>query len=402
MPQTASPPAALKRRLGPTLLTLYGIGVMVGAGIFVLVGTVAGSAGMYAPAAFLAAGLIAAPTALTYSELSVRIPESAGEAAYVLAALRSKTFATAIGLAIVVAGTASAAAVLKGGVGYMTDFVGLSTVTLTLLVAALIVGLAAWGVVESLAVAGVLTAIEVGGLLLVIWAGFRAPTSADWQAGLPEAVPWGGLGLAVVLAFFAFIGFEDIVNLAEEVRNPSRSLPIAIVTSLVVASLLYGAVSIAAIRSVDGATLEASERPLTLVVEQAGISTTLLAGIAALAALNGMLAQIVMSARVLFGLGRHEPRIAVFHQTNPRFGTPTRATFTIGAAVLAGALVFDITALAELTSTFLLFVFCVVNGSLILIKRRGGPPTEGISVPVWVPWLGLIGSLIALGTALVV
>lgn len=399
--ETVAPPThGLKRRLGPTLLTLYGIGVMVGAGIYVLVGTVVGSAGVLSPLAFLAAGLIAVPTALTYAELSGRIPESAGEAAYVRVALGSKGLSTAIGLAIVVVGVTSAAAVLQGGVGYVRELVDIGPVELTILIAVVLTAVAVWGALESLTLAAALTLIEVAGLLLVMRAGLTAPPSQDWAAGVPDAVPWGGIGLAIVLAFFAFIGFEDLVNMAEEVKNPGRTMPIAILTSLVVASLLYGAVSIAAVRAVDVADLADSDRPLALVYEQAGGSGDLLAAIAVAAALNGVLAQMVMSARVLFGIGRQESRLAVFHQTDDRFGTPVRASVLVGAIVIVAALTVDIAPLAELTSIFLLAVFCVMNVALIVIKARTAAPQEGISVPVWVPWLGLVLSSITLVLAI--
>ncbi len=401
-PSTTEPESdTLRRRIGPTLLTLYGVGVMVGAGIYVLVGTVAGSAGLLAPVAFLIAGLIAAPTALAYAELSVRFPESAGEAAYVRHALRSNRLSTAIGIAIAAVGVTSAAAVLRGGVGYLTELVGVGATTLTLVIAVALIAVALWGVLESLTLAAVFTGLEIIGLLLVIRAGVIAPPSADWAAGLPDTIPWSGVGLAVVFAFFAFVGFEDIVNMAEEVRNPSRTLPIAILASLVVTSLLYGAVAVAAVRVVGLDALGDSDRPLALVYEQTGADGSALIAIAGVAALNGVLAQMVMASRVLFGLGRRERRLAFFHRTSPTFGTPARATLAIGAAVIITSLTVDIAALAELTSTFLLAVFAVINVSLIVLKRRGGRPAE-FTVPAWVPWLGLIGSLMALAIAVAV
>ncbi len=394
---TAAP--ALRRRLGPILLTLYGVGVMVGAGIYVLVGTVAGEAGVLAPAAFLIAGAIAAPTALTYAELSVRIPESAGEAAYVRDASRSRQLSTLVGLAIVVVGVTSAAAVLRGGVGYLTALVDFGTAELTVAVAVVLVAVAVWGVLESLAVAALFTVVEVVGLALVIRAGATVAPSTAWEAGPPDIVPWAGIGLATVFAFFAFIGFEDIVNLAEEVKRPSRTLPIAILVSLVVTSLLYGAVSIAAVRAVDVELLAASDRPLALVFEAGGGSARMLDAIAVAAALNGALAQIVMASRVLFGLGRQERSLSFFHRTDRRLGTPVAATLSVGTVVLIGALVFDVAALAEITSSILLAVFCVMNVSLLVIKRRGAH--ADFTVPTWVPALGFVGSLAALIVAIV-
>ena len=172
----------LKRRIGPGLLTAYGVGVMVGAGIYVLVGAVAAEAGVWAPLSFLLAGLIAAPSALSYAELSTRIPEAAGEAAYIEAGLSSHNLAVLVGLAIVVAGTVSAAAVLRGGVGYLTSVINMPTAVAILGLGAGLMAVAIIGVLESLALAALFTLFEVIGLALVIWAGFSADPAPDWTA----------------------------------------------------------------------------------------------------------------------------------------------------------------------------------------------------------------------------
>jgi len=197
----------LKRRIGPGLLTAYGVGVMVGAGIYVLVGAVAGNAGIWAPLAFLLAGLIAAPTALSYAEFSTRIPEAAGEAAYVGAGLNSQGLALLVGLAVVAAGTISAGAVLRGGVGYLTSSWDVNTTWAVVGLGLALTAVAILGALESLVLVAVFTVIEMAGLLLVVWAGFSAPVVAEWTA--PPMPVWSGVGLGAVLAFFAFIGFED-------------------------------------------------------------------------------------------------------------------------------------------------------------------------------------------------
>jgi amino acid transporter len=392
-------PVTLRRRLGPTLLTLYGVGVMVGAGIYVLVGTVAGHAGIWAPVAFVASGLIAAPTALTYAELSVRIPESAGEAAYIRRAWGSDRFAVGVGLAIVVTGSASAAAVLRGGVGYLTGVVDVAPWPVIIVTAGLLTALAVWGALESLAVAAVLTVVEIVGLLAVVAAGWLAEPTADWGVGLGSAIPWEGAGLAIVVSFFAFIGFEDIVNMAEETKRPERTLPTAILASLIITSLLYAVVAVAAVRAVPLAELAASDRPLALVFDRVGWSGRSLALIAAVAAVNGTLAQVVMASRVLFGLGRTEPLLAPLHRSHPRFGTPVLATVIVGTAVTVLALSLDVTSLAEFTAVFLLLVFCAMNATLLVLKAREGSGSA-FDNPTWVPWLGLLGSTAALGSAL--
>lgn len=383
----------LKRRIGPGLLTAYGVGVMVGAGIYVLVGAVAGSAGIWAPLAFLLAGVIAAPTALSYAEFSTRLPEAAGEAAYVGAGLGSRALAVLVGLAIVAAGTISAGAVLRGGVGYLTGAVEIDATLATVVLGLLLTGVAVIGVLESLALVAVFTLVELGGLALVIWAGLGAEPVAGWTA--PASIYWPGVTAGAVLAFFAFIGFEDIVNMAEEVDNPTRTMPRAILYALAITTAIYALVTWAAVRAVPAADLAASESPLAVVwqVTQGG-DARFLALIAVVAALNGVLAQIVMAARVLFGLGTRTPALARFHRAHARFGTPVLATVLVGGVVIVAAVLLRVSTLAEVTSAILLFVFVLVNLSLILLKRR--TPEAPFRVPMAVPVLGLTLSLAAL------
>ena len=387
----------LKRRIGPLLLTAYGLGVMVGAGIYVLVGTVAASAGIWAPVAFLAAGLIAALSALSYAEFATRVPEAAGAASYIEEGLGLRWLGLVCGLAVALSGTISAAAVLKGGVGYLVGIVPLPEVAAILVLGAVLTFVAILGVLESLGLAALLTAIEVVGLLIAGWAGFSAEPAPDWQSPSPPV--WAGLAAATALAFFAFIGFEDMANMTEEVKNPARTVPLGIIAALVLTTLLYGFVTTAAVRAVPAEELAASRQPLALVwAKGSGLSPAWLSAIAVAAALNGVLAQIVMAARVLFGLGRRHPSLAVFHRAHGRFGTPVAASLLAGAATLAGALLLPVDRLADLTSTLLLAVFALVNLALILIKRRA--PESDFRLPLWVPVAGLVTALAALGASL--
>lgn len=381
----------LKRRIGLGLLTAYGVGVMVGAGIYVLVGAVAGSAGVWTPVSFLIAGLIAAPSALSYAELSTRIPKAAGEAAYVEQAFGLRWLALVIGFGIVVAGTISAAAVLRGGAGYLGGLVPLGQPVLIAGLGLFLIGVALIGVLESLAIAALFTVIELTGLILVIWAGLSAEPSLPWQAPVPVSIT--GLGIGAVLAFFAFIGFEDIVNMAEEVRNPTKTLPRAIILSLIVTSVIYALVSMAAVRAVAPFDLSHSTQPLVDVWRaRTGGSAAFLSAIAVAAALNGVLAQIVMASRVLFGMGRDRAGLALFAHTSARFGTPVTGTIVVGVAVIVAALALPVSALASVTSTVLLAVFVIINLALLRLKRV--MPEAPFHVPTFVP---LIGAVVAAG-----
>lgn len=385
----------LKRRIGLGLLTAYGVGVMVGAGIYVLVGLVAGVAGIWAPLGFILAGLVALPSALSYGELSARMPVAAGEAEFVRQGFNSQALSALVGLAITASGVVSAAAVLRGGVGYLTSIVDVPGEWAIVGIGLALTLVAIVGVLESLALAALFTLIEVGGLGLVIWAGFEAPPVADWVA--PEAPQWAGIGAAVALCFFAFIGFEDLANMAEEVRDPTRTMPRGILAALAITAVLYALVAMAAVRAVPVDVLARSDQPLSLVWQAGrGGGASFLSSIAVIAALNGVLAQIVMAARVLFGLGRNVAPLHMFTHTHRRFGTPLRATVLIGALVVAIALALPVEQLARVTSGLLLGVFVLVNAALIFIKRRN--PTAPFRVPVWVPWAGVLaaaGALVA-------
>jgi amino acid transporter len=389
----------LERRLGLGLLTAYGVGVMVGAGIYVLVGTVVGHAGIWAPFAFLLAGGVALFSALSYAEFATRLPEAAGQAAYVERGFSSRRLGILAGLAIALTGIISAAAVLRGGVGYLAAFVDIPAPVMTVGIGLILTAVAVVGVLESLALIAVLTVVEVAGLLAVIGAGFLAAPGPDW-VGLTElpAPPLAGIAAAISLSVFAFIGFEDLTNMAEEAKDPERAMPRAILIALAITAALYMAVSLAAVRAVPHADLSGSEQPVALIWERAtGTPATFLAAIAVAAALNGVLAQIVMAARVLFGLGRRTRVLEPLAQAHRRFGTPARATLLIGGAVLAAALVLPVETLAELASTVLLAVFVAVNAALIRLHRH--EPEAPFRVPRWVPWAGLLAALAALGAA---
>jgi amino acid transporter len=383
----------LQRRIGPGLLAVYGIGIMVGAGIYVLTGAAAGAAGIWAPLAFLLAAVVAVPTALTFSELSARIPEAAGDSSYIEAGLQRHTLAVAVGWINIIAGVVAGAAVLRGGVGYLVSFVDIPFVWGVVGFGVALTLIAIVGVLESLTFAAILTGVEVIGLVLVIGAGFSAAPVADWSLPLPSP-EWAGVAGATVFAFFAYIGFDDMVNMAEETRDPQKTMPRAILLALVVTGLLYALVSLAAVRAVPREVLALSERPLALVWEAgSGKSGVFLSAIAVAAAMNGVLAQIVMASRILYGLGKRTRSLMVFRHAHPRFGTPVLGSVLVGGVTIGAALILPVATLAEITTQALLIVFAIVNASLIALKKKQA--ATPFDVPIWVPWLGIIACVLA-------
>ncbi|HEV2629383.1 MAG TPA: amino acid permease [Pseudolabrys sp.] len=395
---------ALRRRLGLPLLFLYGVGITVGAGIYVLIGAVAGHAGTAAPWAFALAAAAMALTVGSYAELSTRFPVSAGEAAYVRAALNSRLASTAIGLLTMVIGIVASATVALGSAGYIGQFVAWPT---PLIVAGVLIGLglvAAWGILESVLLASLFTLIEVGGLVYIIAAGVASGVSLAPVLAPPplEAHALAGIGYAALLAFFAFIGFEDLANVVEEAKVPHRDIPRAMVLTLIVTTVLYLAVAAIAVAAVPAADLARSPAPLALVLRTlTGASPLVISAIAIVATLNTILAQLTMAARVIYGMARQGDLPALFGHVHPKTATPLVATGFIVAATLALALTVPFERLAEGTSLATLVVFATVNFSLLRLRaRKAASPHPHVRVPLWVPAAGLATCLAMLAAAL--
>ncbi|MDP6953586.1 MAG: amino acid permease, partial [Alphaproteobacteria bacterium] len=373
----------------------YGLGTTVGAGIYVLVGEVAATAGSLAPLSFLVAALLASATAFSFGELSARYPKSAGEAVYVNAGFKRAWLAALIGLMVVAVGTISSAAIANGFAGYARQFVDLPPWILIIGVLILLTAIAVWGITESVTLAAIVRVLEIGGLLLIVAVGANAAAKAplpDFSLG-ESGLAIGVLGGAV-LAFYAFLGFEDMINVVEETRDPGRTMPRAIVLTLIVTTVLYIVVAGVAVLVVPIAELAMAEAPLAAVYEHAtGRFPAAIGVIGTVAVINGALVQIIMASRVLYGLARAgwlPKRLAALH---PRTQTPLFATLLVGGAVMVLAVALPLVRLAEATSVITLLIFALVNAALWRIKMRDPAPAGLWCVPLWVPVIGFFSSL---------
>ncbi|HBE92775.1 MAG TPA: amino acid permease [Gammaproteobacteria bacterium] len=396
---------SLKRALSLPLVTFYGLGNILGAGIYVLIGKVVAYAGIFAPVSFLVAALLACLSAFAYAELAARFPLSAGEAVYVQEGIGIRSVSALVGLLIILAGIVSAATILRGFTGYLQVFLPVHDAASLLVLVILLGGLAAWGISESVLVAAFITVIEIIGLLLII--GIAAPELALAQpvasdfSPLLEIGTWQGIFVGGFLAFYAFIGFEDMVNVAEEVQHPRRNLPRAILIALAVSSLLYFLVALAAVSSVPGEQLAASDAPLAFMYAYVtGREPVLITIISMFAVINGALIQIIMASRVCYGMSRKRWLPAVFAKVHTVTRTPVIATLSVALLVLIMALWLPLETLAKATSYFLLVVFSLINLSLWRLKRLGSHPAGVICVPYWVPITGFFASTIFVGIQL--
>jgi amino acid transporter len=402
---SAASKPGLQRRLGLPLLVLYGVGITIGAGIYVLIGAVAGRSGVYSHWAFVAAAGVMALTVASYAEMATRYPVSAGEAAYVRAAFNSRLLSTATGLLTLVTGIVAAAAVTLGGVGYVRQFVALPPAMIAIAIVLVLGAVAAWGILESVLLAGVFTLIETGGLILLIGAAMHADLSfTPVLFALPTlSVPeLSGIAFSSLLAFFAFVGFEDLANVVEEAKLPHRDIPRAMALTLLITSVLYILVAAISVSAVSPAELAHSPAPLSLVFRKvAGVSPAAFNAIAVVATLNTILAQMTMASRVVYGMARQDDLPAFLGRVHLRTGTPLIATALVIGAVIVLALAFPLERLAESTSLATLATFALVNLSLLRIKLANVPSAvPHVRVGLWVPALGLVACLLMIATSL--
>lgn len=403
-PEPRAAEASLERSLSLPLLIFYGVGTILGLGIYVLLGEVAQHAGMLTPFAFLGAALLAVCTALSYGELSARIPLSAGEVNYVDEAFHARILSMAVGWLIVLSAIVSTATVVNGYVGYVHVYAeGLPDWLVISVIVIVLGGVAAWGITQSAALITTITCIEIAGILLVIFIGGGALSElpARWDELVPSFAfaDLGRVFFGAFLAFFTFIGFQDMVNVAEEAKDPRRDMPRAIAVSMAVLTLLYLVVATVAVLGLSPDELARSDAPLADVLARHGEGyPEIISAIGLVAIINGVLVQIVMMARVLYGMANKRMAPRLFARVHPRTRTPLWSTGLSTIVILALALSFELGELAVATNYILILVFVAVNAALIRLKQRDLRP-EGISrIPAAVPWLGALLSAAVLVT----
>lgn len=388
---------ALKRTLSLPMMVLYGLGTTIGAGIYALVGEIASVAGYFAPVSFLIASLLAGFTAISFAELCSRFPRAAGAALYVKQGFASERLSTIVGLLVITAGLVSAAALVNGFVGYLHQFIGIDRAIAIVLVTLLLASIAAWGIAESVTIASLITVIEIGGLLLVVAVSSEglSALSTRWIELIPPAdiASWGSVYLGAILSFYAFIGFEDMVDVAEEVKDVKRNLPLAILLTLGITTLMYMLLMVTAVLSLPPEELASSAAPLARLYEyHTGEKAVIISIIGMFAIINGALIQMIMASRVLYGLSSRGQLPELLGVVHHRTRTPLIATAVATGIVLVLALIGRLASLAETTSVIMLMIFSIVNLALWRIKRRDPHPAGVKIFPMWIPITGFFVS----------
>ena len=368
-PQTDQAPT-LRRSLSLPLLVFYGLGVTVGAGIFALVGEILDVSGDHAPLAFLLAGVISGFTGVSYMALVAQFPRAGGEAVYVSRGIGPRVGRIA-GIGVVTTGTISSAVVALAFAGYITTLIDIPKLLAALLIVAALVLVACWGVRESVLLAAAVTILEVGTLIIVVFFGLP---EVDMTA-VSAAVDLSDGGLTPIIAgagisFFAFIGFEDIANMAEETIDPRRTAPRAIAWTLIITLAAYIFLALVAVSLPERSSIVDSDAPMSVIFEAvSGLDPAPIATIASFAMINGILVQIVMASRVLYGMSNEGQAPTFWAQVHGERQTPTRATVSVGVVIALLVLFFPLVTLAKATSIVILAVFTLVNLALVRLSR---------------------------------
>ncbi|WP_055689854.1 APC family permease [Streptomyces prasinus] len=390
-PDSSTP---LKKGLTTGLLYFFILGDVLGAGVYVLVGEVAALSGGAVWAPLLAALCLALLTAASYAELVTKYPRAGGASHY--AVLAYGPFAGFLtGFCMLAAGIVSVAALARGFAGdYLSEFVSLPVVLVTVVFLAALALLNARGIRESTRANVAATVVEVGGLLLVIGLGAWVVLRGDGDTGrltdlgTPHEGPVAALLSGAVLAYYSFVGFETSVNVAEETLDPRRSYPRALFGALLTAGAVYALVGVAAAAAVPAGRLAGSSGPLLEVVRAAGgVPTELFGAIALVAVANGALLTGIMSSRLAYGMARDGLLPRFLTKVLPGRRTPWAAIATTTGLSLLLASTGDVSTLASTLVLLLLVVFFLVNTSL-LVLRRDPAPREHFRAPTVVPVLG--------------
>ncbi len=386
---------ALHRSLGPFQLFAYTLGGMLGSGIYGLVGRAAGELGSALWLGFLVAMLAALLTGLSYASLGSRYPR-AGGAAYVTGRAFGLPLLTwTVGLAVMASGLTSVATQSRVVAANLLALTGLPApgAAVALGFVLLIAGVVLRGMRESMWLNILCTGIEAAGLVLVVAVGLPHWGSVDLLA-TPDgsAIGLSFLMTGAILTFFAFLGFEDTLNVAEEAREPRRTLPIGIIAAMLAAAALYVAVAITAVSVVPWQALAAAPAPLGAVMEVAApwFPHWGYAAITVFAVGNTALLNYVTASRLMLGMARHGLLPAACARVHPTRRTPHVAILVLLPVIAALILAGDIGQLASATVLLLLGVFSVVNLALLVLQRRAGEPRGGFEVPAIVPAAGAL------------
>jgi basic amino acid/polyamine antiporter, APA family len=389
----------LQRTIGLFQLTLFGVGATIGTGIFIVFSSAVPVAGPAVVWSFVIAGTVAGLTAICYAELASAVPVSGSSYSYAYATL-GEGVAMVVAACLLLEYGVSAAAVAVGWSQYLNELLdnlfgftipdsisqapeqggvlNIPAVVLILLCASLLIR----GASESAKVNAVMVCIKIGVLVLFIVVGLQGWDSDNLASFNPYGI--SGITSAAGIIFFSYIGLDAVSTAGEEVKNPRRTMPLAIIGALVIVTALYVAVAIVAVAAQPVAKFNGQEAGLSRILEDVTGSTwpaTVLAAGAVVSIFSVTLVVIYGQTRIFFAMGRDGMIPPIFHRLNPRTLTPVPATIISATVIALLAGVLPINFLAEMTSIGTLVAFLVVSVGVMVLRRRAPDLPRGFKVP---------------------
>ena len=382
----------LRREAGLFQVVTYGVGAIIGAGIYVLVGDAAGLAGGQVWLAFMIAAVVGLFTGLTYAELASMYPKAASEYIYLGRAYGSRWLSFMTEWMMLVTEVAAVSAISLGFAGYLASLTRLPIIPVAAAIIVALTGLNAIGIKQSLRINTALSLVAVAGLLLVIVLGVKRIGTADYLSS-PNGL--GGVFSATALVFFAYIGFDNISNLAEEAKTPEKTIPRGLLLALAITTILYALVALAAVSLVSWQELATSKAPLALAASKVlgGNAFWVVAIAAMLTTLNTALVQLLVSSRIMFGMAREGVLPEAIGKVSRSTGAPVLASGLAMVASLAFLALGKVELMAKVTSFGAFLTFALVNLALLHLRRVAPGAPRAFKAPVNMGWVSVPGVL---------
>ncbi len=390
--------------MGLFSLTLYGVGLTLGAGIYVLIGEAAGFAGNSMWISFVLGAIVAIFAGLSYAELSALFPKAAAEYVFVKNAFKSEFIGFQVGWLTAITSMIVGATVALGFGGYFSQFVDIPIVVSAVLLLVVLSIISFIGIKQSAWANTIFALVTIAGLGIIIFLGITIDVEEPIDYfDTPNGIT--GIILAFVLIFFAFIGFEDMANVAEEVKKPKKTLPRAIILSILITGVIYILVSLSAVRILNWEELSQSAAPLADIATRGlgnngGITMSV---IALFATASTVLITLVAGARILYGMAKSNSLPSIFAKIHPKTGTPWIAVIGILVTSVVFALIGDIVIVANIVVFAIVITFAMINLSVILLRYVKPEDERPFQVPLNVgkfPILPLFGFIITIYMAM--
>lgn len=363
----------LKKELGLFEVTLYGIGIILGAGIYSLIGEAAGLAGNALWLSFVIAAIIATFTGLSYAELATMYPKAAAEYEYVKKGFSNNLLAFLVGWVHLFTGMTTAATVSLGFASYFTGLFGTSQGLVAVVLILFLSLINFIGIKQSTRMNVLFTLLEVSGLLFIIFLAFSNIDNVRTVNFLLFKDGVQGVFASTALVFFAYLGFEDIANVAEETKNPRQILSTAFILAIVITTILYVLTAIAAVSLVRPDELSASESPLAYAASKTFLGSNafiLLSVIALFATANTVLIALVVGSRMVYGMARDKSFPRILSKIHKKTGTPYIAVLLVMIIPLLFIFIGKMSFIANITSLGAFLTFAFINGALVLLRFK--------------------------------